>query len=432
MYPNLYYAFKDLFNIEIPFLKVVNSFGFFVAISFLVAAWLLIKELKRRQALGEFTYTETTINVGKPATLSELLINFVLGFLLGFKIIGVLIVKGAIDDPQSFIFSKQGSWSAGLLLGLFFAGLKWWEKTKNKLPKPEERKVRIWPSDRVGDITLIAAASGFIGAKIFDNLENWNRFIQDPVANLLSPSGLTFYGGLIVAILVLWYYFHKKRISFIKVADATAPALMVAYGIGRAGCQIAGDGDWGILNSAYVSIPPGGAIPANPQLFNSILQSYKDFYIQQFGSLESVPHRTQKAFLGLPDWLFAYIYPHNVNKEGIPLPNCDWGDYCNRLPLPVYPTPVYEIIMALLLFALLWSIRKKVKITGRLFAIYLIANGIERFLIEKIRVNNKYNFFGFHPTQAEIISFCLIIAGVVLYIYAPKIWGSAEKKINVT
>ncbi|HEY6976824.1 MAG TPA: prolipoprotein diacylglyceryl transferase family protein [Chitinophagaceae bacterium] len=430
MYPNLYYAFKDLFDIDIPFLKVVNSFGFFVAISFLVAAWLLIKELKRRQALGEFTYRETTINVGKPATLTELVINFLLGFLLGFKIIGVFIVQGATDDPQSFIFSREGSWPAGIFLGLFFAGLKWWEKNKNKLPKPEERKVRIWPSDRVGDITIIAAASGFIGAKIFDNLENWNRFIQDPVANLLSPSGLTFYGGLIVAILVLWYYFHKKGISFIKVADATAPSLMIAYGIGRAGCQVAGDGDWGILNSAYISNHAGGIIQARPLQFNGILQSYGEFYAQQFGTLQAVPHAPQKAILGLPDWFFAYSYPHNVNKEGIPLPNCNWGDYCMHLPLPVYPTPLYEIIMSLLLFALLWSIRKRVKITGRLFAIYLVVNGIERFLIEKIRVNTKYNIFGFHPTQAEIISFCFIIAGIFLYIYAPKIWGPAKKTIQ--
>jgi len=432
MYPNLYYAFKDLFGIEFPFLKVVNSFGFFVAISFLVAAWLLIKELKRRQALGEFTYTETTINVGKPATLTELLINFLLGFLLGFKIIGVFIVKGAINDPQNFIFSKEGSWPAGLLLGLFFAGLKWWEKNKNKLPKPEERKVRIWPSDRVGDITIIAAAAGFIGAKIFDNLENWNRFIEDPVANLLSPSGLTFYGGLIVAIIVLLYYFHKKGISFIKIADATAPSLMIAYGIGRVGCQVAGDGDWGIVNSAYISNHSGGVATATPAQFNGILQSYGEFYAQQFGTLQAVPHAPQKAFLNLPDWLFAYTYPHNVNKEGIPLPNCDWGEYCMHLPLPVYPTPVYEIIMALLLFGLLWSIRKNVKITGRLFAIYLVVNGIERFFIEKIRVNNKYNILGFHPTQAEIISFCLIITGILLYIYAPKIWGPIKKKAEVS
>ena len=76
--------------------------------------------------------------------------------------------------------------------------------------------------------------------------------------------------------------------------------------------------------------------------------------------------------------------------------------------------------------------KKKSEDNGRLFAIYLVVNGIERFLIEKIRVNNKYNIFGLHPTQAEIISFCLIIAGILLYIYAPKIWGTAEKTINVT
>jgi phosphatidylglycerol:prolipoprotein diacylglycerol transferase len=66
-----------------------------------------------------------------------------------------------------------------------------------------------------------------------------------------------------------------------------------------------------------------------------------------------------------------------------------------------------------------------------LFAIYLFVNGIERFLIEKIRVNNKYNIFGFHPTQAEIISVCLIIAGILLYIYAPKIWHPVNKKAEV-
>jgi phosphatidylglycerol---prolipoprotein diacylglyceryl transferase len=74
--------------------------------------------------------------------------------------------------------------------------------------------------------------------------------VEDPVGNLLSPSGLTFYGGLIVATLTLWYYFHKKKISFIKVADAAAPSLMLGYALGRVGCQVSGDGDWGVINSA--------------------------------------------------------------------------------------------------------------------------------------------------------------------------------------
>ncbi len=422
MYPNLYYLLKDLFGVELPFLKVVNTFGFSVAISFLGAAFLLVKDLKRRQALGQFTYKEREITVGEPASAFEIFLNFILGFFLGYKIIGVFITPNALTDPQAFIFSSDGNLIAGLLLGGLFAWLKWREKDKAKLPKPQQKKIRIWPSDRVGDITIISAVFGFLGAKIFDNLENWDRFIQDPIGNLLSPSGLTFYGGLIVATLALWYYFRKNGISFMKMADATAPSLMFAYGFGRVGCQVAGDGDWGILNSAYIADANDRVIPATAESFNSQLHLHENFYFQQFGSMEAVQHRAVKAFAGLPDWFFAYTYPHNVNKEGIAMANCNWDDFCARLPLPVFPTPLYEIIVCLILFALLWTFRKKFVITGRLFAVYLILNGVERFFIEKIRVNTTYDLFGFHPTQAEIISTLLVIAGVVLYIVAPRIW----------
>jgi prolipoprotein diacylglyceryltransferase len=55
-------------------------------------------------------------------------------------------------------------------------------------------------------------------------------------------------------------------------------------------------------------------------------------------------------------------------------------------------------------------------VPGTLFAVYLAVNGFERFFIEKIRVNNRMNFLGFHPTQAEIISTLLFISGVALFI----------------
>lgn len=420
MYPNLYYLFWDLFGIKISFLKVVNSFGFFVAISFLVSAWLISKEFKRRQALGYFTFTEKKITIGKPATFTEMFLNFLLGFIFGYKILGVFLAKGALANPQAYIFSTSGSWLAGILLGAVFAYIKWQEKHKSKLPKPEERTVRIWPSDRVGDIVIISAIGGFIGAKIFDNLENWDRFIQDPWGNLFSPSGLTFYGGLIVAIIALWIYFRKNKMRFINVADSVSPILMLSYGLGRIGCQIAGDGDWGIINSAYLSNPNGKLRLSSPEQFQQAAVLFKS-HTEQYGIVGEVQHAAFKGVSWLPDWCFAFSYPHNVNSQGIALTNCDWGQYCNYLPLPVFPTPLYEIIMSVLLFALLWSLRKKITYPGKLFGLYLIVNGAERFLIEQIRVNTKYDIL-FHPSQAELIAVILMIVGLVLVTMAPKIF----------
>ncbi|MEP7279781.1 MAG: prolipoprotein diacylglyceryl transferase family protein, partial [Bacteroidota bacterium] len=264
------------------------------------------------------------------------------------------------------------------------------------------------------------ALFGFIGAKIFDNLENWDRFIKDPIGNLISPSGLTFYGGLICAALAIWWYAKKHHIGFWHLNDAAAPALMLAYAIGRMGCQISGDGDWGILNSAYISDRNGVVALATKSQFQLQLQANKNFFMHQFENLDKVKHLGFKGMSFLPDWFFAFTYPHNVNKEGIPLPNCNWGDYCNVLPLPVYPTPLYEIIACLLLFGLIWLLRKKFNVAGTLFGFYLFINGIERFLIEKIRVNTKYESLPFQPTQAEIISLLLVITGIILMVYLPR------------
>ena len=379
MYPNLYYAFKDLFGVELPFLRFVNSFGFFVAIAFLVAAALLSRELQRKSKGGLFQPTEMQITVGKPATVTELLTNFLLGFVLGYKILALFFASSdATQDPQTFIFSSMGSWPLGIGLGLLFVGLKWWEKKKQTLKVPEQRTVRIWPHDRVGELTILALIFGLLGAKLFDIFENWSDFLKHPSAYLLSPAGLTFYGGLICAALAIVIYARRHKISLRHLADAIAPSLMIAYAIGRIGCHVAGDGDWGIVNNR----PP--------------------------------------LFAGMPDWLWSYRYPHNVNEAGIPIPGCTDKHYCNQLPEGVYPTALYETIVCLLLFALLWSLRKKTKPYGALFAFYLILNGLERFFIEKIRVNNRMDLFGFHPTQAEMISVLLVFTGIGLWIFLSR------------
>ena len=375
MYPNLYYAFKDLFGIDFPPLRFINSFGFFVAIAFIVAAALLSKELKRKSKMGLLQPTEDEVVVGKAATPGELVLNFLLGFLLGYKILALFFLSSsATQDPQTFIFSGMGSWPAGIGLGLLFAGLKWWEKRKQQLEKPEKRTVRIWPHDRVGEFTILALIFGLLGAKLFDIFENWHSFLQQPGAYIFSGGGLTFYGGLICATIAIIIYARKYKIPIRHLADAIAPSLMIAYAIGRIGCHVAGDGDWGIENLA-----------SNP-------------------------------YSWLPDWLWSYTYPHNVLEIGRPIAGCT-TKYCMELVNPVYPTPLYEIIVCVILFFILWIVRKRMRPAGTLFALYLILNGIERFFIEKIRVNNRLDIFGLHPTQAEVISLGLVIFGIVIWIF---------------
>jgi prolipoprotein diacylglyceryltransferase len=420
MYPNLYYVFEDFFGVKIGFLRFINSFGFFVAISFLVAAALLSSELKRKSKEGFFKPTERKLVVGGPATPGELVINFLLGFLFGFKILALFIMgSDVVQDPQAYIFSGKGSWWLGLLTGGLFVWMKWRERKKQQLKSPEERVIRIWPHDRVGEITVIALIVGLLGAKLFDIFENWSDFLKHPADYIFSGGGLTFYGGLICAGAAIIYYARKNKFSVRHLADAIAPSLMIAYAIGRIGCQVAGDGDWGIYNSAYKVDVNNEIALAIPTDFKDSIQAHANFFSQHYSTLDSIPHKSfakPSSLSFLPNWLFAYHYPNNVNKMGVPIAGCT-DLYCSRLAIPVFPTPFYETLLGAVLFLILWAVRKRFTVIGSVFCLYLILNGLERFLIEKIRVNNLMNFFGFRPTQAEVIAVGLMVTGVAGWIF---------------
>jgi len=93
--------------------------------------------------------------------------------------------------------------------------------------------------------------------------------------------------------------------------------------------------------------------------------------------------------------------------------NCDF-EYCKKLPEKVYPTPVYETIMAFVIGGFLWFMRKRVSAPGLLFFLYLVLNGVERYFIETIRVNDRYKLIGnYDPSQAQIIAICLFLIGVI-------------------
>ncbi len=229
----------------------------------------------------------------------------------------------------------------------------------------QKQNVRTSPASMVGTITVIAVVGGILGAKIFHILENWGDFMVDPGGMIFSQGGLTFYGGLIFAAVGIVWYVRKKDVPLPLFVDATLPTVMLAYGIGRIGCHLAGDGDWGI--------------PANPDL--------------------------QPSFI--PDWLWGETYPDNILNVTLP----ESG---------VYPTSIYEFVMASILFSVLWSLRNHPFRKGWLASLTTLFFGVERLLIEQIRVNNLFEFLGMEVTQAEVISVIMIILGIAGLVYTTR------------
>ncbi|MBB2144533.1 diacylglyceryl transferase [Pedobacter sp. LMG 31464] len=383
MFPTVSHFLSYLFGIDVPL--PFNTFGVFVALAFVGGYWAFTKELKRKEALGILHPTKRNVVIGEPASTLELVSNAFFGFLIGYKLIYALLnYKLFVSDAQTVLLSTKGNLLGGLALAALFAYWAHKEKDKVKLSKPKTVEVTVHPYELMSNMIVWAAVWGFLGAKIFDNLEHWDSFIKDPIGGLLSFSGLTFYGGLICGGAAVIYIARKNGIKPLHMLDVGGPGMMLAYSIGRIGCHLSGDGDWGIPN-------------LNP-----------------------------KPFTWLPDWLWAYTYPNNVANEGNHIAGCI-GKYCNELAQPVYPTPIYEVIIAFILFLILWKIRTRIKLPGMMFGIYLMLNGVERFFIELIRVNSKYTVAGIPFTQAELISSLLFIAGLLLVIYSIK---NKEKHAN--
>jgi phosphatidylglycerol---prolipoprotein diacylglyceryl transferase len=210
----------------------------------------------------------------------------------------------------------------------------------------------------VTDMVLVGMLAGIVGARVFDILDHLDRFTADPLSMILTRSGFSIYGGLCFGIAAGVLFVKRRSIPVAPMLDAAAPAMALGYGIGRLGCQLSGDGDWGI--TANLLLKPGW----------------------------------------LPHWLWAQTYDGNIAGVIIPPPG-------------VYPTPIYEFAMAMLIFAALWLLRHHRGRAGFLFSTYLLLAGFERLLIEKIRVNVRFDIAGLHVTQAEAISFLLVIAGLV-------------------
>ncbi|MBK7095923.1 MAG: prolipoprotein diacylglyceryl transferase [Saprospiraceae bacterium] len=385
MYPDLSYFFHDVFGTPYDnWTSIFKTFGLLMAIAFLVSAWILRLELIRKEKEGFLKPTVLLYGNENKNLYTSAIINGIVGFILGFKI---PLIFSELDrfkqDPAGTLFSTDGNILIALIVAVGFGAYSYWDSKKNA--GKTEKEITLHPYERTGDIIIIAAISGIIGARLFSILENFDLFLTDPVGQIFSGSGLTMYGGLIVAFAAVYYYVRKKGIPPLHMMDMAGLAIVVGYGIGRLGCHFSGDGDWGIVNEM-----------------------------------------TKPGWFILPDWMWSYNYPHNVINEGIPLENCS-AHYCKQLVPGVFPTSVYEFIAMLIVFTVMWKIRKRIKIAGVLFFIFLIFQGIERFLIETIRVNPKYIFLGMNLSQAQYISLAIIIAGIIGIFYLYK----RHKKIQI-
>ncbi|KAK3582240.1 hypothetical protein CHS0354_023779 [Potamilus streckersoni] len=226
--------------------------------------------------------------------------------------------------PELFKIGPLTVYSYGLMLALAFisaylVGEKEFER-KKIVPNPAYL------------LTLVSAISGIIGAKLLSALENPTALIANPIGILFNSSGLTFYGGLILAIFVIAYVAKRKKIPILVVMDVGAPSVAIAYGIGRIGCHLAGDGCYGIPTSLpwgthYTKGVVSTLASKNPQLVE----------------------------------LYKSIFPDQ------PVP----------FDISVHPTPIYELIYSLGIFRFaVESIRLNPKIAFDLSEAQLISIGM--------------------------------------------------------
>ena len=192
------------------------------------------------------------------------------------------------------------------------------------------------PADWTYEIMFCAGAGGVLGAKL------WYVVEKGDLGSLVSGTGLVFYGGAIGGALAVMAYAKYRGFLDYRLFDMGAPALAIGYAVGRLGCQLAGDGDYGI--------------PSN-----------------------------------LP-WAMAYP------KGTVPT------------TVEVHPTPIYESLTMGLVALLLWRLRDRLT-GGRLFALYLVLAGVERFLVEFVRRNEDV---ALGLTLAQLLSLGMVAGGVAL------------------
>jgi phosphatidylglycerol:prolipoprotein diacylglycerol transferase len=214
------------------------------------------------------------------------------------------------------------------------------------------RNFRRWKldADAIG-IVAISTVAGVIGAKLWHVLEDPQALVQHPLVSLFDRAGFAWFGGLVAGILALLWQGRSYGIGRLAMLDLATCSAAVGYGVGRLGCLVSGDGDYGIPTKLPWGMAfPNGLVPTDPGV-------------------------------------------------------------------RVHPTPIYELIVALLIAWVLWrrSSPERPKPIGQLTGEYLVLSGIARFLVEFIRINPKIYWA---MSNAQVASIGSVIAGLGLILWA--------------
>lgn len=208
---------------------------------------------------------------------------------------------------------------------------------------------RGYPEEAGAGIVTWAVVGSLVGAKLWLVVAEFPTFVRHPLEFVFSGSGWVFYGGLLGGVVAVSGVFRRHRIPWLRGADACAPALALGQAIGRLGCQVAGDGDWGIVTT----LPWGMRYPY--------------------------------AVVGWP-----YSDPS----------------------IHVHPTPVYEALAYFAVFLVLWRRRRGVHADGTQFAWYLVLASGARFLVEFLRTNDVVTF-GLTAAQVASLLLVMIGAALL-------------------
>jgi phosphatidylglycerol---prolipoprotein diacylglyceryl transferase len=123
------------------------------------------------------------------------------------------------------------------------------------------------PVDWAYEIGFSALVGGVVGSRLYFIVQNYDSVKDDLLGNLFSGSGLVWYGGAIggAVAVVLWAWYR----DFLRLAllDLVAPALALGYAVGRIGCQLSGDGDYGkAWDGPWAMSYPDGTVPTTEEV----------------------------------------------------------------------------------------------------------------------------------------------------------------------